>query len=125
MNTFFTTLISGLLGIALAVLFVGYPLFSQTPGTITTTAQVVATAGDVTCTGKPGSAADSVDVTCSVGGEVVFSTAVSPKVGSTSGIVLGLTHGQNSITMLLRKISATALTQWEVSANGVVKSGTL
>lgn len=101
-------------------------LLAQSPGIVTVTGQVAATAGTVSCTGKPGEATPkTVDVSCTVNGTLSFATTVSPPVGSTSGVILSCGHNGDNVTLMLKQPTAAGPVEWSVTANGTMKSGTL
>lgn len=116
--------------ILIAFLFT-FAAFAQSPGTITVASNITVTAGastdstQIVCTGTAGvvSGASTMTMTCTVGGKTVvlplttFTVPASPGVG----VVFGVQAGANSITWILTKGNP-APDQWQVSANGTLRS---
>lgn len=96
---------------------------AQAPGTVDVASAITATAGTLSCVGTAtvGQTTSLMHLKCSEGSTVLHEgdyTVTSP--GST---VYSIGRGQNMIVWLLTKGSATP-DQWQVTANGVGRSGT-
>lgn len=100
-------------------------LFAQSPtGTVTVAANITATAGSLVCTGTASVAASvsTMRLTCADGAAVILpdTTFTVSAPGSTT---YSIQRGANTITWLLTKGNPTP-DQWQVVANGTLKSGT-
>jgi len=103
-------------------LFIITTLAAQQPGSVTVTNTVTAVAGPVTCTlSNPSPPAFSM--MCSAGSGALMKQDATPAIGPTSGIVGSFNVGPDAITWIVKQEVAGTVT-WQVSANGVLKTGT-
>jgi hypothetical protein len=110
-----------------AILFLTAALYAQTtppPGTVAVSATITATAGTLVCTATASVAAtaSTMHMKCVDGADVVLPDIdfVVKAPGSTT---YSVQRGGNTITWLLTKGNPVP-DQWQVTANGVMKSGT-
>ena len=97
-------------------------MFQPTPGTVTVTSTVVATAGEVVCTMSL--ANEIVHVDCNVGSvQHVHVSDNKPVPGNVSGYVGSLQSGADNITWMVKQAATGDPISWQVSANGIFKSG--
>lgn len=116
-----------ILALALVFVFVNLSQGQSGTGTVDVQLTVTATAGPIRCTITPSQSGQAATMTCQQGGLAVTTTTITPAVNSTgilSSVSVPAGSGFDSVTTLLRKTTATAAVQWEVTANGVTRSGT-
>lgn len=107
------------------LLFATCGLFAQVPsGTVQVAATITATAGTLVCTGTASVAAtvSTMHLKCVDGADVVLPDVDIP-VKAPGASVISVQRGANSVIWMLTKGNPTP-DQWQVAANGVMKSGT-
>lgn len=107
----------------LLLLALAAPIFSQTatPGTVSNTSKVTATAGTLVCEGMP-KEDNSVDYVCKSAGTTVNSGNVLPAVGAVGGVVISVSVAVDNITCTFRR-PANEDRRWSCAANGTAASG--
>lgn len=104
----------------LLVLFIS-TLVAQQPGSVTVTNTITAVAGPVTCTlSNPSPPAFSM--ACSAGSGALMKQDATPAIGPASGIAGSFNVGPDAVTWIVKQEVAGTVT-WQVSANGVLKTG--
>lgn len=95
--------------------------FAQSTGKVTVDVVVTAAAGPLSCTATiRGDVANTMHMKCSSGVDTYIDTDF--KVPSTGAVMYSITLDKDSVTWILSKGNPTP-DRWEVSANGVMKSG--
>lgn len=97
-------------------------LQAQTAGSVDITSTITATAGSLVCIGTPTIAASvsTMHMRCSEGATVLHESDYT--VTAPGSVVYSIGRGADTITWLLTKGNP-APDQWQVSANGVSKTG--
>lgn len=110
----------------IALLFVAASVaFAQAPtGTVQVAASITATAGTLVCTGTASVAAttSTMHLKCVDGSDAVL-PEVDFTVSAPGSTVYSIQRGANVVTWTLSKGNPIP-DQWQVTANGVMKSGT-
>lgn len=96
-------------------------------GTVSISTVITATAGAdpataVVCVATP-KPPNVMGVQCKVNGAVVLDSTNTVIVGNPAGVVVSYTFGANIVTWLLKQVAPSDVPAWEVSANGVRKTG--
>lgn len=106
----------------LSLLFVAVVL-AQTPGTVVVASNITATAGSLICVGTAtvGATTSTMQLKCSEGSVVLIDYPFT--VTASGSTLYSIGRGANTITWLLTKGNPTP-DQWQVTANGVARSGT-
>ncbi len=107
----------------LLVLLFTLSLFAQSTGTVVVASNITATAGTLSCTGTAtiGVTTSTMQLKCLEGTITLIDYPFT--VTAAGATVYSITRGTNVISWILTKGNPTP-DQWQVSANGVAKSGT-
>lgn len=97
---------------------------SAQTGTVSVSANITATAGALVCTGTAtvGPTSSVMHMKCVDGSAVVIPDTDYPVV-APGATTISVSRGTNSVTWILTKGNPVP-DQWQVTANGVTKSGT-